>query len=111
MKKIKNILIVALLVISPSILAGNALIAENLTDVNWKKGVWILKDGRNGFFITGVLNKVNLTVGSKLKFSRSGERIITDVQEYPPFIQVFVNKPLDPDSDGFPHKIAIVGSK
>ncbi len=80
------------------------LTPENLTDANWKNGIWI-KDGRNGFFITADAGKVKVPVGSKLLFAKSGERIVTEVLVSPPYINIYVDKQLDTEGDGFPNKV------
>lgn len=93
--------------LSPEKLTDNksSLSPEKLSDANWKNGVWILKDGRNGFFIAADAGKVQLPVGAKLTFAKSGERVVTEVVVSTPYINIYVDKPLDPDGDGFPSKV------
>jgi hypothetical protein len=85
--------------------AGIEIQPVNNSDVNWKNGVWIQKDGRSGFFINQTPDVGSFSVGEKLKFAKSGERNITEVVVVPPFINVYVDKPLDPEGDGYPNKI------
>lgn len=85
----------------------NKLTPTQLSDINWKNGIWIQKDGKHGFFITADFEKVKVPTGTKLTFAKSGARIVTEVVSSPPYINIFVDKPLDPDGDGFPNKILI----
>jgi len=77
---------------------------ENLSNESWKNGVWIEKNGLNGFFMTGNASTAP-KVGSHLTFAQSGDRIVTDVVVKAPYVNVYVNKPLDPVGDGFPNKV------
>jgi hypothetical protein len=88
-------------------LTGVTMSPEQLSDVNWKNGVWVQKDGRNGFFITADAGKVKVSTGTKLSFAKSGERVVTDIALSPPYINIFVDMPLDPEGDGFPNKVII----
>jgi hypothetical protein len=105
MKKNVSLILSSLLVLSACGSSDNQLTPEKLTDTNWKNGVWILKDGRNGFFITADSTKVQVSVGNVLKFSKSGERVVKDVIVSPPYINIYVDKPLDPEGDGFPNNV------
>jgi len=46
-----------------------------------------------------------ILIGEKLRFAKSGERTITEVIVAPPYINVYVDKQLDPEGDGFPNRI------
>lgn len=77
---------------------------ENLSNDSWKNGIWIEKNGLNGFFFTG--NASNAPkVGTHLNFAHSGDRIVVDVVIKAPYVNVYVDKPLDPVGDGFPNKV------
>ncbi|WP_018604632.1 hypothetical protein [Uliginosibacterium gangwonense] len=107
MKKIIALIFTSLLVLSACDSPNSQLTPDKLTDANWKNGIWILKDGRNGFFITSESAKPTVSVGTVLKFAKSGERVVKDVIVAPPYINIYVDKPLDPDGDGFPNKVVI----
>ena len=81
------------------------LTPENLTDASWKNGILIQQNGLNGFFVTGDSVKMAPVKGDRLTFAQSGERIVTDVVVNDKYINIYVDKPLDPIGDGFPHKV------
>jgi hypothetical protein len=106
MKKTAFFLAAATLFLTACEPADTRLSPENLSDVNWKNGVWVMKDGRSGFFVTAEAEKLNLAPGAKLSFAKSGERVVTQVQVAPPYVNVFVDGPLDPEGDGYPNKVS-----
>jgi hypothetical protein len=81
------------------------LAPENVTDVTWKNGILIKKDELNGFFIKGDAAVAAPAIGSRLTFAKSGERTVTQVVVNAPYINIYVDKPLDPVGDGFPNKV------
>ena len=81
------------------------LTPENLTDATWQNGVLIEKNGLNGFFVTGDATKVPVSAGAHLNFAKSGDRIVTDVVVKAPYVNIYVDKPLDPVGDGYPNKV------
>ena len=81
------------------------LTPENLTNETWQNGVLIEKNGLNGFFVTGDAAKVPVSVGAHLTFAKSGDRIVTNVVVKAPYVNIYVDKPLDPVGDGFPNKV------
>lgn len=83
-------------------------VAANISDVNWKNGVWIQKDGRTGFVIEATPEKAGIAVSSKLVFAKAGERTVKEVIVSPPFINIFVDGALDPIGDGYPNKLSVV---
>lgn len=87
---------------------GETQVAANISDVNWKNGVWVQKDGRNGFVIEAAPEKTDIAVSSKLEFAKSGERKVKEVVVSPPFINIFVDGALDPVGDGYPNKVAVI---
>lgn len=91
-------------------LGDSHLIPEKLSDQNWKNGVWIQKDGKHGFFFSGDASKVKVKTGANLVFAKSGERSVTEVTVSGPYVNVFVNKPLDPEGDGWPNKVTITSN-
>jgi hypothetical protein len=104
--KQKNILLSAFVLLVTACSPSEVQLSpEKLSDTNWKNGIWTVKDGRNGFFISADAGKVQLQAGTRLKFAKSGERTVTAVSVTPPYINIFVDKPLDPDGDGFPNKV------
>ena len=107
MKKSVFFVLAASVIMSSCGFFESTLAPEQLSDANWKNGVWVQKDGRNGFFITADAGKVNVKVGTKLIFAKSGELIVTEVAVTPPYINIYVNKPLDPEGDGFPNKVIV----
>ena len=105
MKKLTITILAICVFLSGCNSSNNDLMPEKLSDNNWKNGVWILKDGRNGFFITADPALVKVSVGEKLMFAKSGDRIVTEVVVSPPYINIYVDRPLDPEGDGFPNKV------
>lgn len=77
---------------------------ENLSNDSWKNGIWIEKKELNGFFYTGDASNAP-KVGSHLTFAHSGDRVVTDVVIKAPYVNVYVDKPLDPAGDGYPNKV------
>lgn len=89
-------------------MGASSLAPENLSDQNWKNGIWVQKDGGNGFFVKGSPEDIKVVASTKLVFAKSGERVVTKVVVSGPYINIFVDKPLDPEGDGYPNKIAVV---
>lgn len=85
----------------------SSFVPENLSDQNWKNGIWIQKDGGNGFFVKGSIDDIKVAASTKLIFAKSGERVVTKVVVSGPYINIFVDKPLDPEGDGYPNKVAV----
>jgi len=80
----------------------------NISDQNWKNGVWIQKDGRNGLVIEAAPENAGIAVSAKLKFAKTGERTVKEVVVSPPFINIFVDGALDPSGDGYPNKVSLI---
>lgn len=84
---------------------GIELLPANVTDATWKNGILIKKDALNGFFVTGEASKVATAVGSHLIFAKSGVRTVTEVVINAPYVNIYVDKPLDPVGDGYPNVV------
>lgn len=81
------------------------LTPADVSDVTWKNGILIKKDELNGFFVMGDAAKVAPAIGSRLAFATSGVRIVREVVINAPYVNIYVDKPLDPIGDGYPHKV------
>lgn len=90
---------------STAVAARAELSPENVTDVTWKNGILLKKDELNGFFIKGDAASAAPAIGSHLTFAKSGERTVTEVVINAPYVNIYVDKPLDPVGDGFPNKV------
>ena len=90
---------------------GDELVPVQLSDTNWKKGIWINTAIRQdaGFFVyNSARNKQRLAEAATLVFDKSGPRKILSQDETAPYINIWVEgPPLDPEWDGYPHAIAI----
>jgi len=88
------------------------LVANNFTGAEYRGGV-STKAGANGlfYFLIDPPGPAPLRAGSKLVFAKSGPASVVRVDSAPQgtkiavFIQV--DKPLDPDGDGYPHPIRV----
>jgi hypothetical protein len=80
------------------------LTPENVTNTTWKNGVWVENSSMNGFFFTGDAT-VAPAKGAHLTFAKSGDRVVTDVIVKAPYVNIYVDKPLDPVGDGYPNKV------
>jgi hypothetical protein len=79
----------------------------SLTDARWHNGI---SRKTAAFFVENtVSNKVSLSVGDKLIFPFSGERVITKLDYSSKFINVYISGGLlNPVLDGYPNKIRIL---
>ena len=91
--------------VATAVAGPGSAVPENLTDDNWQNGVWVQKDGRNGFFFASNPSTTTITVGQKLTFSKSGERAVTEVTSNGPYVNIYVDQPLDAVGDGYPNKV------
>lgn len=78
---------------------------ENITNQTWQNGVLIEKTGLNGFFVSGDAASVAPAKGAHLHFAKSGDRVVTEIVVNPPYVNIYVDKPLDPVGDGYPNKV------
>ena len=83
------------------------LTPENVSDQNLSNGINIQKEMGNGFFVKGTPDAVKVPVGTKLSFAKSGERAVVKVVVTAPYINIYVDKPLDPIGDGYPNKVTV----
>jgi hypothetical protein len=85
--------------------ARHELTPANVTNETWQNGILIEKKGLNGFFVTGEVASIAPAIGAHLTFAKSGDRVITDVVVTAPYVNIYVDKPLDPVGDGYPNKV------
>ena len=73
----------------------------NFTDTTWKNGVHQGQEGLHAFFTMNDAESQKITNGSKLSFSKSGIRTVVKVEQQkdPKFITIYVDGPLDCESD------------
>lgn len=95
----------------------NKLIAKNksfnafdLTDNNWNNGI---SRSEVGFFIeNNFINRHSLSIGDKLKFNKSGIRVIENIDYSKSYINIFLSgNQLDAINDGYPNKIELIENK
>ena len=93
-----------------------AIVAEKLTDKEYKNGIYIKDNEYNQFFYKKSLSDTTeLKPGTQLQFNKAGVVVVTKVmtektQEHLNSF-IVVSKKLDPAGDGYPNKITIVNDK
>jgi len=82
-------------------------LAVNLTDPNWRKGIWIASKG--AMFIVPETDDVGqrIAVGDELSFARSGARRVVHVTKGSPIAIEVSGASLDPEGDGYPKPITV----
>ena len=77
---------------------------SSLSDADWRNGVWIGSADRAGFRVTDARNLSRLAPGLRLHFARSGPRTVRAVERDTVWVD---GPPLDPEGDGYPHRIEV----
>ena len=86
----------------------NAISPLNISDDNWKNGIWANKSNPTayGFVYQSIIGDKVLKAGDKLKFKKSGFRTVLRVDVTGDYINVMVDgSPLHPEGDGYPRSI------
>lgn len=99
-------LVVMILLLMRSEPVVKGITAYNLTDKNWKNGVWTASD--NAIFFIGIEKRYsrNIKVGDNLVFNKSGRRKVVEVNDSDQYVNIRVDGPkLSPDGDGYPNII------
>jgi hypothetical protein len=78
--------------------------ATCFSDSNWTRGIWI-HDPRACFLVTDNNDLRDIGPGTKLRLLGGGQRVVEQVIDK----QVWLSGgPLDPDKDGYPHRIDVL---
>ena len=88
------------------------IVANNYSGKGWNKGVLTKDNASNQFYFLVNSKATNpVRVGAKLKFAKSGVADVVKVEWTPQgkriAVFVTVNRDLDPEGDGFPHRVLI----
>lgn len=88
-------------------LASDSILAADLSDANWKKGI---STAFSGLVIANtVSNRVSIAVGNYLIFGGAKGRLITNITYTGPYMNVFVEGGIiNSDIAGYPNKIHVV---
>lgn len=84
-----------------------AFTAGNVSDANWHFGIW-QKDDRPGFTVSRPAVNITFTPGQMLRFRGSGVRRVVKVDGKNPNQNVWLDRPLNPETDGFPKAIFLL---